>query len=83
MKNPIANYREERGLTQVELGLFLGASQASVAQWETGGVRPTKETVEQLATIFQIQSEVLEKALEEFYEARKEEVRGKLTDTRG
>lgn len=41
--------RTEAGLTQVELAERMGITQSAVAQMEGGGVRPTLETLEELA----------------------------------
>lgn len=39
--NKIRELREEKGLTQKELGAKLGVAQAAVAQWESGKSTPT------------------------------------------
>jgi len=36
--NPIKKRREEKGLTQAELAMLVGASQVYISQFETGGL---------------------------------------------
>jgi len=78
MMNPITRYRKEKGLTQVQLSILLNMSVPSVVFWEGGGVRPGEEATKQLATLFQVQPDALRKELEEFYDARRQEIREKL-----
>lgn len=40
--------RRAKGLSQVSLGELIGASQATVADWETGKTRPRHETLKRL-----------------------------------
>ena len=40
--------RRAKGLSQVALGELIGASQATVADWETGKTRPRHETLKRL-----------------------------------
>ncbi len=40
--------RRAKGLSQVSLGDLIGASQATVADWETGKTRPRHETLKRL-----------------------------------
>ena len=40
--------RRSKGLSQVALGDLIGASQATVADWETGKTRPRHETLKRL-----------------------------------
>lgn len=42
--------RSEAGLTQDELAKRMGTTQSAIARMEGGGVRPTLETLEKLAT---------------------------------
>lgn len=39
-KNYIAEWREKRGLTQIQLGERLGTSDVTVSRWETGKRKP-------------------------------------------
>lgn len=45
----LATFREQRGLTQVELGTRAGIAPASVSHFETGQRTPTLETLVKLA----------------------------------
>ncbi|HIE44236.1 MAG TPA: XRE family transcriptional regulator [Candidatus Omnitrophica bacterium] len=76
--NPIAKYREQKGLTQVGLALLLGVSQPTVAQFETGGIRPGEKMVSKLATLLGIKPEALTEELLKFYENKRHELRNKL-----
>ena len=71
MKNPIAEHRQQKGLTQAQVSLLLNTSQPYVALWEAGGVRPTEETVKRLAAMFQIKADTLQKELDQFYETKR------------
>lgn len=41
--------RKQRGLTQSEVARRIGVTQSALAKWESGGSRPSKETVHALA----------------------------------
>lgn len=45
----IKKIRQEKGLSQKELGLKLGVSQQMIGQWETGKANPKIETLEKIA----------------------------------
>lgn len=48
-KNRIAEYREKRGLTQVELGKLIGMSQTAISLYESGDRKPDVETAKAIS----------------------------------
>lgn len=76
--NPIKKRREEKGLTQVELALLVGVTQIYISQFETGGVTPSEKHIEKITEILGISPETLNKELNQFYEAKKEELRKRI-----
>lgn len=44
--------RENKGLTQSELGVAVGYDQSRVAKWENGSLEPNVDTLIELAKIF-------------------------------
>lgn len=47
----IAEARDERGMTQVELGVALGSSKNAVSNWERGQSAPTAESLRDLCHV--------------------------------
>ena len=45
--------REEKGITQTELGIIVGKSKTAVASWEQGRAMPDIEMLYRLATYYQ------------------------------
>ena len=52
--NKIAEYRKNAGLTQVQLADYLGISQNTLSQYETGKRKPDVKTIEMLAEYFSV-----------------------------
>ena len=78
--NPIKKRREEKGLTQADLALLLGISQAYISQFETGGLIPSEIQIKKIAEILGISPEILNKELHQFYEARKKELKKRIEE---
>ena len=76
--NPIKKRREEKGLTQVELALLVGVTQIYISQFETGGVTPSEKHAKKIAEILGVSPETLNKELNQFYEAKKAELRKRI-----
>jgi transcriptional regulator with XRE-family HTH domain len=55
----IKNLRIDKGLTQDELAERLNVSRALVCKWETGSRLPAYSNVEELSTIFDVDSELM------------------------
>jgi transcriptional regulator with XRE-family HTH domain len=55
----IKELRKERKLTQIELAKGIGYSQATIADWERGIIRPTWEAVIKLADYFDVSADYL------------------------
>ena len=55
----IKNLRTDKGLTQDELAERLNVSRALVCKWEPGSRLPAYSNVEELSTIFDVDSELL------------------------
>ncbi len=55
----IKNLRTDKGLTQDELAERLNVSRALVSKWETGSRLHAYSNVEELSTIFDVDSELL------------------------
>lgn len=51
--------REEKGLTQAQLGKATGISQAGIAKWETGDRSPTIDSLIILAKFFSVSTDYL------------------------
>lgn len=51
--------REEKGLTQTELGKALGFTQAAIAKWEAGTRSPNIDNMILLAKYFECSSDYL------------------------
>ena len=51
--------REEKGLTQSNLGEAVGYDQSRVAKWESGKLEPNAETLKKLAVFFGVTSDYL------------------------
>ncbi|MBR2614961.1 MAG: helix-turn-helix transcriptional regulator [Clostridia bacterium] len=51
--------REEKNLTQNELGIEVGVSQAAIARWEEGKRSPNLEAIIALAKFFDVTSDYL------------------------
>ena len=51
--------REAAGLTQRELGNRIGVSGQAVAQWETGGKRPSEENLTKLADVLETSTDAI------------------------
>ena len=45
-------FREKAGMSQRELAVAVGISQAAVAQWETGAAQPALDNLRKVAGIF-------------------------------
>ena len=50
----IKNLREEKGMTQQQLGEAVGYDQSRVAKWENGSLEPNVDTLIELAKIFDV-----------------------------
>jgi len=81
--NPIKKRREEKRLTQVDLGLLVGVSQVYISQFETGGLTPSESLTKKITEILDIGPETLNKKLHRFYEARKKELRKRIEGEQG
>ena len=55
----IKNLRTDKGLTQDELAERLNVSRTLVCKWETGSRLPAYNNVEELSTIFDVDSELM------------------------
>jgi len=81
--NPIKKRREEKRLTQVDLGLLVGVSQVYISQFETGGLTPSESLTKKITEILDIGPETLNKKLHQFYEARKKELKKRIEGEQG
>jgi len=81
--NPIKKRREEKRLTQVDLGLLVGVSQVYISQFETGGLTPSESQSKKITEILGIGPETLNKKLHRFYEARKKELKKRIEGEQG
>lgn len=77
-KNPITTLREERGLSQVELGLLLGISAAQVSQFERDVIWPSARCLSGLAELLEVDRETLVTALATWRELRRRRLRAEL-----
>ncbi|MGH2829698.1 MAG: helix-turn-helix domain-containing protein [Vicinamibacterales bacterium] len=48
----VRNLREQHGVSQSELARRIGSTQPSIARLEAGGVTPSLETLDRIATAF-------------------------------
>lgn len=48
----IKEYRESKGMTQVELAALIGVPQAAVSRWESGAISPSVGNLRKLADAF-------------------------------
>ena len=76
--NPIKKWREEKGLTQVELALLMEVSQVHISQFETGGLIPSENQTKKISKILGIGPGTLNKELRQFYETRKKELKKRM-----
>ena len=76
--NPIKKRREEKKLTQADLGLLLGVSQVYISQFETGGLIPSEKQIKEIAKILGLDPEILNKELRQFYEDRRKELKKRM-----
>ena len=59
MKNSLSQLRQARGLTQQELGDWIGVSRQSIISLETGRYNPSLEVAHRLAVFFGMKIEEL------------------------
>ena len=59
MKNSLCQLRQARGLTQQELGDWIGVSRQSIISLETGRYNPSLEVAHRLAVFFGMKIEEL------------------------
>lgn len=53
-KNIFINLRKERGYSQEAIAKLLNVSKSSVAMWETGKRQPSREVMEEIADLFNV-----------------------------
>ena len=75
IESPIKARREASQLSQEGIGLLIGISPVYIDCWEKGQSLPCEKRMLQLAEIFGITTEMLREELDEFYEARGNELR--------
>lgn len=54
----VRRLREERGLSQRELGERMGATQSVIARLEAGGVEPTIATLDRVAAALEVELDI-------------------------
>ncbi len=81
--NPIKKRRIGKRLTQVELALLVGVSQAYISQFETGGLTPSGIQTKKITEILGIDKETLNRELRQFYEARRKELKKRIEEEQG
>ncbi len=54
VRSNLVKLRKERKLTQMELAERIGYSDKAISRWETGEVNPDIETLDKLATLYEI-----------------------------
>lgn len=59
MKNRIKYLREQRGLSQVQLGELLNVKDAAISKYENGKIPLTDDTINRLCDIFNVSSDYL------------------------
>jgi len=75
MENPIKTRREASRLSPRGMALLMGISPLYIDCWEKGQSLLCEKRMVQLAEIFGITTEMLREELDEFYEARGNELR--------
>ena len=75
IESPIKARREASGLSLRGIALLIGISPLYIHRWEKGYALPCEKRMVQLAEIFGITTEMLREELDEFYEARGNELR--------
>ncbi len=55
----IRQLRQERGLSQEELGLRIGVSKQSVSNWENGNIMPSIDILLRLSDFFGVSTDLL------------------------
>jgi transcriptional regulator with XRE-family HTH domain len=78
--NPIKKRREEKGLTQVDLALLIGVSQAHISQFETGGLISSEAQIKKITEILGLDKETFNKELSQFYQAKKKELKKQIEE---
>ena len=78
--NPIKKRREEKGLTQVDLALLIGVSQAHISQFETGELIPSEAQIKKITEILGLDKETFNKELSQFYQAKKKELKKQIEE---
>jgi len=78
--NPIKKRRMGKRLTQVDLALLVGVSQAYISQFETGGLIPSEIQTKKITEILGISPKILNKELHQFYEDRKKELKERIKE---
>ncbi len=63
----IKKARQEKGLSQKELGRKLGVSQQMIGQWETDKANPKKETIAKIAKALNVSPNILDIRTDEFF----------------
>jgi len=78
--NPIKKRREEKGLTQANLALLLDITQIYVSQFETGGLVPSKKQIKKITEILDLDEEIFNKELSQFYQDKKKELKKQIEE---
>lgn len=74
MTNLFAEHRKRAGLTQKQVGDYIGISPQAVSKWENGQTEPDIDTLYKLAALYNVTvDELVDKKTESEYEERKEE----------
>ncbi len=58
-KDRLKSLREEKGLTQEELGLLLKQTKSNISKYENGRLQPNMKTVNILSTYFDVSTDYL------------------------
>ncbi len=74
VENPIKARRKARGLSQRGMGLLIDISSFCIDSWERGQSLPCEKRMVQIAKILGITVEILREELDQFYEARGNEL---------
>jgi len=75
IESPIRTRRKAKGLSQGDVALLIGISPFYIHRWEKGHALPCEKRIIELAEIFGITPKTLREELDEFYEARGNELR--------
>ena len=75
IESPIKTRRKAKGLSQGDVALLINISPFYIHRWEKGHALPCEKRIIQLAEIFGITPKTLKEELDEFYEARGNELR--------